>query len=285
MKAAILQHGPMATSFWWNPTHHDDKTKVYYNPDAAWWLDQDFCGGHAVLLVGWDDARSDGHGGAGCWIAKNSWGRDWKGGDQGYFYLAYNSGLNLADPDPKHIYAPDNVYYTGIRPYDPNENIYLEDLPGYCTDVGYSGTNVAYGGLVFAPANAGEQLTHVEFFTGFDQMPYTISVYGAVGGPDEFSITFSDLLQQVTGACEEAGYYAIPLPSAINLTQGQQYGVEVKFTAPAGNNSPVPAAWPVMGVVDNFADQGNARGYIGNQAGGPYMRLIYIPSVRARTLR
>ena len=37
-------------------------------------------GGHAVLCVGYDDAR-------GRWIMRNSWGSRW--GDRGYFYLPY----------------------------------------------------------------------------------------------------------------------------------------------------------------------------------------------------
>lgn len=37
-------------------------------------------GGHAVLLVGYDDEE-------GYWICRNSWGEEW--GDKGYFYLPY----------------------------------------------------------------------------------------------------------------------------------------------------------------------------------------------------
>jgi len=43
-------------------------------------------GGHAVLCVGYDDARS-------VWIMRNSWGVQW--GDHGYFYLPY---AYLLDP-------------------------------------------------------------------------------------------------------------------------------------------------------------------------------------------
>lgn len=38
-------------------------------------------GGHAVLVVGYDDAKE-------CFIMRNSWGPNW--GDKGYFYLPYN---------------------------------------------------------------------------------------------------------------------------------------------------------------------------------------------------
>lgn len=37
-------------------------------------------GGHAVVIVGYDDAKQH-------WIMRNSWGAGW--GDQGYFYLPY----------------------------------------------------------------------------------------------------------------------------------------------------------------------------------------------------
>lgn len=42
--------------------------------------DEQVIGGHAVMAVGYDDARS-------VLIARNSWGPEW--GDQGYFYLPY----------------------------------------------------------------------------------------------------------------------------------------------------------------------------------------------------
>ena len=48
-------------------------------------------GGHAILLVGYNDATRE-------WLVRNSWGADW--GDQGHFYLPYeymtDSSLDLA---------------------------------------------------------------------------------------------------------------------------------------------------------------------------------------------
>ncbi|HLO11342.1 MAG TPA: C1 family peptidase [Pseudoneobacillus sp.] len=41
---------------------------------------EQFLGGHAVLIVGYDDNRQ-------CLIVRNSWGSNW--GDRGYFYLPY----------------------------------------------------------------------------------------------------------------------------------------------------------------------------------------------------
>ncbi len=39
-------------------------------------------GGHAVVIVGWSDARN-------AWLIKNSWGTDW--GNGGFGYIGYNS--------------------------------------------------------------------------------------------------------------------------------------------------------------------------------------------------
>lgn len=41
-------------------------------------------GGHAMLIVGYDDNRS-------CWIVRNSWGDDF--GDAGYIYIGYEASL------------------------------------------------------------------------------------------------------------------------------------------------------------------------------------------------
>ena len=52
--------------------------------------DENVLGGHAVMAVGYDDAKS-------VYIVRNSWGPTW--GDQGYFYMpaAYVESRDLAD--------------------------------------------------------------------------------------------------------------------------------------------------------------------------------------------
>ena len=47
-------------------------------------------GGHAVLIVGWDDANE-------CWIVKNSWGQNW--GESGYFRIKWgDSNFGIWSP-------------------------------------------------------------------------------------------------------------------------------------------------------------------------------------------
>ncbi len=50
----------------------------------------DVVGGHAILIVGWDDAEE-------CWIVKNSWGANW--GEDGYFRIKWgDSGMGKSVP-------------------------------------------------------------------------------------------------------------------------------------------------------------------------------------------
>jgi C1A family cysteine protease len=53
-------------------------------------MDEKSYGGHAVLIVGYDDAKE-------CVIVRNSWGSEWA--DKGYFYMPYEyvTNPNLAD--------------------------------------------------------------------------------------------------------------------------------------------------------------------------------------------
>ena len=90
---AALQYGPLSAAL----AIHENFMgytggiyDAYGSPDTG--------EGHAVLLVGYDDAQQ-------CWIAKNSWGTDW--GEHGYFRVAYDSGCEFADYTVGCGYDPD----------------------------------------------------------------------------------------------------------------------------------------------------------------------------------
>ena len=83
--------------------------EVYIHDDSY----SDEKGGHAILLVGWDDDCYDPRNGyyRSIWILKNSWGTD--GGDEGYFYLpmiTQDEFVNKQCPDwkiePDYMYVP-----------------------------------------------------------------------------------------------------------------------------------------------------------------------------------
>lgn len=57
----------------------------YYTGGVYEHVSGDLEGGHAIVIVGWDDAEQ-------CFIVKNSWGTGW--GESGYFRIAYSQVLN-----------------------------------------------------------------------------------------------------------------------------------------------------------------------------------------------
>jgi cathepsin L len=80
LKKALAQHGPLVVSMYSTPPfeayaggtfnqHHVPKKEEGY-------------GNHAVLLVGWDDAKK-------AWKVRNCWGNEW--GENGYGWVAYGS--------------------------------------------------------------------------------------------------------------------------------------------------------------------------------------------------
>ncbi|MCX6212961.1 C1 family peptidase [Spirosoma sp.] len=79
IKAAICKYGPVAASVQVTPLFQNYAGGTFNetpsnpaNPSTN----------HAILLVGWDDARQ-------AWLMKNSWGTSW--GENGYMWIGYNS--------------------------------------------------------------------------------------------------------------------------------------------------------------------------------------------------
>lgn len=78
LKAAVYE-APVAVGFW---VYEDF---YYYESGVYSYVSGDLVGGHAVLIVGWDDSQQ-------CFIVKNSWGPDW--GEGGFFRIAYTQVTN-----------------------------------------------------------------------------------------------------------------------------------------------------------------------------------------------
>ncbi len=80
LKEAIFTHGPVVTTLQVYPDFFYYRSGIY---SPVWGECADGAGkcGHAVLVVGWDDAES-------AFIVKNSWNTGW--GENGYFRIAYS---------------------------------------------------------------------------------------------------------------------------------------------------------------------------------------------------
>lgn len=75
LKSAVAKYGPLPTAFWVYEDFKDYKSGVYS------YVTGKRLGGHAVLLVGFDDEES-------YFIVKNSWSGKW--GEEGFFRIAYS---------------------------------------------------------------------------------------------------------------------------------------------------------------------------------------------------
>lgn len=75
LKNGLYTYGPLIVTMYVYEDFY-----YYYDTGVYTYTSGDFLGGHAVLLVGYDDAGQ-------YFIAKNSWGSGW--GESGYFRIAY----------------------------------------------------------------------------------------------------------------------------------------------------------------------------------------------------
>jgi len=75
LKNALSTYGPLVTTMDVYSDFYYYTTGVYSKASGT------YEGGHAILLVGYDDAAQ-------CFIAKNSWGNGW--GESGFFRIAYS---------------------------------------------------------------------------------------------------------------------------------------------------------------------------------------------------
>jgi hypothetical protein len=83
IKNALNTYGPLVTFMWVFEDFVDYYTGGIYSYTSGVNL-----GGHAVLIVGYDDANQ-------CFIVKNSWGAGW--GESGYFRIAYSQCTNAVE--------------------------------------------------------------------------------------------------------------------------------------------------------------------------------------------
>jgi hypothetical protein len=75
LKTALIEHGPLVAPIVYDDCLYNYKGGVFNEEDLG-------IINHAVLLVGWDDAK-------GAWLVKNSWGKEW--GEKGFGWIKYGS--------------------------------------------------------------------------------------------------------------------------------------------------------------------------------------------------
>lgn len=106
IKSVLYNYGPVPCGM----AVYEDFTA--YNGGVYEHSTGSYLGGHAVLIIGYDDnpvIESVAYPEKACWICKNSWGTDWGEGygteTGGYFRIAYNNS-NIGDSAVRLIYEP-----------------------------------------------------------------------------------------------------------------------------------------------------------------------------------
>jgi|GEM_PF-714511 len=106
IKQAIYQHGPVAAAICTGPSFNNYSGGVFSTNESS--RCPQYPVNHAIVLVGWDDARQ-------AWRLRNSWGTGW--GESGYMWIRYgisNVGYEAnyisyvppQSPGPQKVYLP-----------------------------------------------------------------------------------------------------------------------------------------------------------------------------------
>lgn len=176
-------------------------------------------GGHAVMIVGWDDNYSkDNFSGStkpqnnGAWLIRNSWGSDYLG----YFWMSYETN-SLTDTAWAFDFAPADDY---------DNNYQYDGALQTATDSYYNQVANVYT-VAEKQGVASETLKAVSLsFMKTANVNYTIEVYTDLS--DTSNPESGTKSAVVEGQTAYAGYYTIPLEDEVILQPGSSYAVVLK---------------------------------------------------------
>jgi len=222
LKQAILDYGALYTNMYYESESFTSLTNTYY-------YDGNDIPNHAVLIVGWDDAKST-NAGTGAWIIKNSWGEDW--GENGYFYIAYqDSQVNTSVAS-----------FHGIKNKNGGDILHMYDELAWINSTGF-GSGYAKALIKFTTSEA-QTLTSIGTFATATNATIKAYVYGS---------KTDNILHNALGSTEttiytHSGYHRIELIEPIRLEANKNFYIEVEY-ATNSYNFPIP----FEKAVDDYA--------------------------------
>ncbi len=223
----------------------------YYNKEC-----NSFCysgeeiSNHDVLIVGWDDDYPAGNfigevASDGAFLCQNSWGESF--GDQGTFWVSYED-VNIGGY---------GVVYSRIDTVDNYDLIYQSDLCGFTAQIGYEQEECWFAN-VYTPEDD-IFLKAAGFYVTGKNTEYELYVVPRFKNEDSFQ-----LKQYVCkGFLEDAGYYTIDFPEAVEIQEGNDFAIVVKIKT-EGAEYPVAIEYPVEDLSEH-ADMSDGRGYLSFQ--------------------
>lgn len=256
IKQAVLAYGGLLTTIYWDHSFYNSTTSTYYLP----YLPPPAPDGpvnEGMVIVGWDDnmtvAPAPGQPspkGPGAFIIRDDRGTSF--GDGGYFYISYYdkalafydlaASLDMSDQTPDF----DTVYYY--------------DKLGMTDGINLNGSSTGWAANVFTAVES-SSITSIGFFISEPGTNYTVYIYRDFDGR-----SFSDLLATTGGSADYPGYYTIPLDNPVDLGEGYEFSVIVKFQVPHPEWYPVfPIA--IEAPIKHYSSNARAK------AGQSYVSL------------
>jgi hypothetical protein len=234
IKQAIMTHGAVRTSMYWDNPYYKSSTKAYYYNSSASGTN------HGVAIVGWNDNYSSSNfqpspPGNGAFIIKNSWGTGW--GESGFFYISYYDTNAMVN----------NFVYTSSQPAANLSRVYQYDPLGWTSSLSLStlgcpGETAWFSNIFLAEAS--ERVSAVSFYTAVINSSYTIRIYTNVTTDP----TSGSLSGSTSGTIATVGYHTIALPQTIPVTAGQKFSVVAQLSTP-GFTHPVAIETPISGYT------------------------------------
>lgn len=247
IKEMVYKYGGVESSIY-SAIKSNTYRSIYYNREkSAYCYVGEEKPNHEIVIIGWDDSYSKDNfnmevEGDGAFICQNSWGDEF--GENGIFYVSYYD-TNIG------IY---NVAYTRVEENDNYDNIYQSDLCGWVGQLGYEREEAFFANVYTAKRD--EMLKAVGFYALGKDTEYKIYVVEEFENKD--SLNKRKLVK--TGYFEDAGYYTIDLPEAVETPIGRKYAVIVEICTPSAIH-PVAIEFQAGSTTKN-ADIRDGEGYI-----------------------